>query len=126
MNWKPYDELSLNANYTFTERNGDNAIRIPKHKINAVIGYEFSERANAILGYSLTGERSDTDFSSFPFEDVALESFSIVDLYFGFDMIPNKLKIFANANNLLNTTYTEVLGFTTRGRNIRIGFYLNL
>lgn len=126
LNWKPYEELSLNANYTFTERNGDNAIRIPKHKINAVIGYEFSERANATLGYSLTGERSDTDFSSFPFEDVALESFSIVDLYFGFDMIPNKLKIFANANNLLNTTYTEVLGFTTRGRNIRIGFYLNL
>lgn len=126
LSWKPNKSIALTTNYTFTERKGDNAIRIPKHKINAVVAYNFSERANASLGYSLTGERSDTDFSSFPFEDIPLESFTLLDLYFGFDVIQNKLKVFANANNLFNTNYTEVLGFSTRGRNVRIGFHLNL
>ncbi len=124
--WKPTERLRLNANYTFTERKGDNAIRIPRHKVNAVVGYDFSKRVNASVSYALTGERSDTDFSSFPFIDVPLESFSLVDLYFGYKMIPNKLDVFINANNLLNSTYTEVLGFTTKGRNVRIGFQLNL
>ena len=126
LDWNVNENLAIDVNYTFTERKGDDAIRIPKHKLNANLNYQFSEKVNASLRYALTGARLDTDFSLFPSENVSLDSFSIVDFYFGFEVIPNKLKGFINANNMLNTSYTEILGFTTTGRNIRLGFSLNL
>ena len=125
-NWNPTNALNLSTNYTFTERKGDNAIRIPRHKINLLANYKFSERTNASLGYTLTGERSDTDFSSFPFTDVPLDAFSMINLYVQHTLLPNKLKVFLNLDNLLNEEFTEVLGFTTRGRNIAFGLNLNL
>ncbi len=124
--WMAAKNSTFTANYTYTERKGDNAIRIPKHKLNAVFAYSFNERASASLGYALTGERSDTDFSDFPFVDIPLKSFSLVDLYLGYEIIPNRLKVFLSANNLLNETYTEIIGYTTKGRNVRMGFNLNL
>ncbi len=121
--WSAFDELTLDANYTFTERKGDNAIRIPKHKANLNVGYQLCEKTNITLSYSYTGERFDTDFSTFT--DVALKSFSLVNLYIGHEVIPNRLNLFLSADNLFNENYTEILGFTTRGRNFRIGMNLN-
>ena len=124
--WQPYSKVDIAANYTFTERKGDNAIRIPKHKVNASLGYNFTDKTFGSISYTYTGERLDTDFSSFPFEDVPLEAFSLLNLYFGHEVIADKLSIFLNINNLFNTEYTEALGFTTRGTNARIGFSLKL
>jgi vitamin B12 transporter len=125
LKWMPSSQLSIDANYTFTERKGDNAIRLPKHKLNFNLNYTLSDKLNAALRYRWVGERTDTDFSAFPFVDQSLEPFSLVDVYAGFELMP-QLTVFLNASNLLNKSYTEVLGFTTRGRNIRIGFNLNL
>ena len=122
--WLAAEKLTLDANYTFTERKGDNAIRIPKHKANINLGYQLCETTNVTLNYAYTGERFDTDFSTFT--DVVLESFSLVNLYLGHEVIPDKLNFFLSAENLLNEDYTEILGFTTRGRNFRIGMNLNL
>ncbi|WP_394750630.1 TonB-dependent receptor plug domain-containing protein [Spongiimicrobium salis] len=124
VDWNPADELQFSANYTFTERKGDNAIRIPKHKINATLAYDFSNRTNASLAYTYTGDRSDTDFSAFPSVDVPLDAFSVVDAYIGHEILANKLRVFLNANNLLNEDFQETLGFSTRGRNFRIGMNL--
>lgn len=122
--WLPFNALSIDANYTFTERKGDNAIRIPKHKANLTLGYQVCKTTNLSLSYAYTGERFDTDFVSF--SDVALEPFSLVNLYVGHELLPNRLNVFLAADNLLNEDYTEILGFTTRGRNFRIGMNLNL
>ncbi|TMU56890.1 TonB-dependent receptor plug domain-containing protein [Flagellimonas algicola] len=125
LQWIPVDDLRFDANYTFTERQGDNAIRIPKHKLNVLAAYSFSKRTNASVAYAYTGERSDTDFSVFPSVDVPLEAFSLVDLYVGHELLPKKLKLFFNVDNLLNEDFQETLGFSTRGRNYRIGMNLN-
>ena len=124
--WQPYSKVDIAANYTFTERKGDNAIRIPKHKFNASLAYNFTKKTFGSISYTYTGERSDTDFRSLPFEDVQLEAFSLFNLYFGHEVIADKLNIFLNIDNLFNTEYTEILGFTTRGTNARIGFSLKL
>ncbi|MFD2098302.1 TonB-dependent receptor plug domain-containing protein [Flagellimonas iocasae] len=121
--WRPFDALTLDANYTFTERKGDNAIRIPKHKANLNVGYQLCKTTNLTLNYAYTGERFDTDFNTFT--DVALESFSLINLYIGHELIPNKLNLFLSADNLLNEEYTEILGYTTLGRNFRVGMDLN-
>ena len=121
---KPFDKLKVTANYTFTERENRVAIRIPKHKANLVIGYELSGRSFASLNFQHTGSRTDTDFSTF--ENVELDAFSLLELYFSHQILKNKMKIFANLSNVFNEEYVEVIGFTTRGRNVRIGFSLNL
>ncbi|WP_420322897.1 TonB-dependent receptor plug domain-containing protein [Flagellimonas sp.] len=122
--WQSSAEFSLDANYTFTKRKGDNAIRIPKHKANLTLNYQVCESTGISLSYAYTGERFDTDFSTFT--DVALDTFSLVNFYVEHELKPNTLKVFLNANNLLNEDYVEVIGFTTRGRNISAGFSLSL
>lgn len=122
--WLPLSNFSVNANYTFTERKGDNAIRIPKHKANVSLWYQFCESTDASLTYAYTGERFDTDFATF--SDIALEPFSLLNFSIRHELIKNKVNVFLNADNLLNEDYRELLGFTTRGRNFRIGLNLNL
>ncbi|WP_127137835.1 TonB-dependent receptor plug domain-containing protein [Flagellimonas oceanensis] len=122
--WLPWSTFSVNANYTFTERKGDNAIRIPKHKANVSLWYQFCESTNASLSYAYTGERFDTDFATY--SDIALDPFSLLNFSIRHELIPNKLNVFLNADNLLNEDYRELLGFTTRGRNFRVGLNLNL
>ncbi|MGB5553553.1 MAG: TonB-dependent receptor plug domain-containing protein, partial [Flavobacteriaceae bacterium] len=120
--WKPLEKMRFSGNYTFTEVKGDAAIRIPKHKVNAVMAYDFSEKTYASLAYSLTGTRSDTDFATF--SNVALPQYSLVDLYFSQAIMLGKLNVFLNISNLLNEEYTEILGYTTKGRNVRVGMNL--
>ena len=122
--WLPWSKLSVNANYTFTERKGDNAIRIPKHKANVSLWYQFCESTNASLSYAYASERFDTDFATYT--DIALEPFSLLNFSIRHELIKNKLNVFVNADNLLNEDYRELLGFTTRGRNFRVGLNLNL
>lgn len=126
LDWTPVSSFTIGANYTFTEREGDNAIRLPKHKANASLGYEFSKRTNANVSYSMTGKRKDSDFGTFPSVDVDLASYSILDFYISHQVVNNKLTLFMNAGNLLNEKYTELIGFTTKGRNIRLGLNLSL
>lgn len=122
--WLPWSTFSVNANYTFTERKGDNAIRIPKHKANVSLWYQLCENTNVSLSYAYTGERFDTDFAVN--SDIALDPFSLLNFSIRHELIKNKLNVFLNADNLLNEDYRELLGFTTRGRNFRVGLNLNL
>ncbi len=124
LNWQPNDKIQLSSNYTFTERKGDAAIRLPKHKVNASLGYAFSKKTYASIDYRYTGERIDTDFNTF--SDTALEPFSILDIYAEHELLTNKLKLFIGISNVFNAEYTEIIGFTTRGRNIRAGFNMTL
>jgi len=76
------------------------------------------------VNYAYTGSRSDTDFNTF--EQVSLEPFSLVGFYSSFVIKPNQVKVFVRGDNMLNDSFTEVFGFNTRGRNIHLGFSLNL
>jgi len=124
VSWKPLDKLDFSGNYTFTERKGEAAIRIPKHKINASAGYRFSEKTYVSLDYSLTGNRFDTDFATFA--NAELPNYSLVDFYIGHELLPGKFQIFMGISNLFNENYVEIIGFTTRGRNVRAGMNFTL
>jgi vitamin B12 transporter len=124
LDWQPLPELSLEANYTFTERTGDPGIRIPKHKAFARVAYEFSEIFSASASYAYTGSRIDTDFNTAV--QVPLEPFSLLGLDAQFVLLPERLTLFLQGDNLLNKSYTEIVGFQTRGRNFRMGFSLRL
>lgn len=122
--WHPIQEVSIQSNYTYTDRRGDNAIRIPAHKANAEVNYFWKEGALVSLTYSYVGKRTDTDFSSFT--DVELDPYNLWGIYLSHDFMDDKLTLFAQVENLLNEDFTEILGFQTRGRNFRFGLSLQL
>ncbi len=121
---KLIDKLSINANYTFTELKEGVRLRLPKHKANAGVTYNFNERTVATLNYQYNGTRVDTDFSVF--QNVDLDSYSLLDVYVSHRILKNKLKLFANITNIFNEDYEEIIGYTTRGRNVLIGMNLTL
>ena len=121
--WLPISSLRIDANYTYTQRKGDNAIRIPKHKANLSLGHRLGKATDLSLVYSYTGKRLDTDFVNFT--DRELEAYSLLNLYLGHDLIPQRLHVFLGADNILNESYTEILGLgslTLRKRDQPIRF----
>ena len=118
------ENLAIEANYTFTELKDGIRLRVPKHKANLSLGFNFSEDTFASLNYQFVGSRTDTDFASF--QNISLDSFSLIDLYISHKLLKNKVKIFGGITNLFNEDYFEILGFTTKGRNMNLGLNIIL
>ncbi|NJX16222.1 TonB-dependent receptor plug domain-containing protein [Tamlana crocina] len=118
------ENLQFSANYTFTELKNGIRLRVPKHKVNAGLGYHFCKNSYASINYQFVGSRTDTNFSTFMNEE--LSSYSLLDLYFSQKLLDNKVKLFASVTNLFNEDYFEVLGYTTKGRNVNLGLNINL
>lgn len=116
------DKLSVRGNYTYTNIHKlEDNIRIPEHMVNTSIGYQLGEKTYTSLSYQYNTEREDTDFSiSSP---VTLDSYGILDFYISHQLMHN-LSIYASVNNITNDDYQEIFGFSTKGRNARIGFNL--
>ena len=121
---KMIKDLSISANYTYTELKDGVRLRLPKHKANASLGYNFCKNTFASLNFQHVGSRIDTDFSTF--QNVDLSSYSLIDLYMSHKVLKNKVKIFASVTNLFNEDYFEILGYTTKGRNVNLGLNINL
>ncbi len=120
VNTTPIEKLSITANYAFTEYKESLARRIPKHKANLQLGYDFSKATFASLSYQYTHDRFENSFVPL------LESFSLVNLYVSHTALKNKIKFFGGLDNILNEDYEDVPGYATKGRNVRIGFQLTL
>ena len=126
VNAKLFENLAITTNYTFVENKEDVAVKIPKHKANLQLGYDISKNTFASLSYQYTHDRLVNDFSTFPSTSVTLDSFSLVNLYFSHSVKNKKVKFFGGIDNMLNEDYSDLLGFVSKGRNIRIGFQLTL
>ena len=121
-------DLSLNANVTYTKVEEDLNLRIPEIKANLRIDFAFTKNTFLSIAYQYNDDRRDSVYNSITFmnDDVTLESFSLLDFYISHTILENKLKLFANITNILNEDYEEITNFTTRGRNISLGFNLSL
>ncbi len=120
LNATPLENLSITANYAFTEYKESTARRIPKHKGNLQLGYNFSKTTFASLSYQYVHDRFENSFVPL------LDSFSLVNLYASHTVLKNKMKLFAGIDNILNEDYEDVPGYVTKGRNVRLGFQLTL
>ena len=121
--FEPTTNLLLTANYTFTENRDKVVLRIPKHKANAAINYQLLPTTALGLSYQYTGDRLDTDFDTF--ENVELDAFSLLN-FTANHQFSERFTMFLNLDNITNEDYHELVGYTTRGRNIRLGFRLTL
>lgn len=121
-------KLQLNGNYTFTQV--DNALDrlIPKHKTNASIGFQPTTRTFLNIDYQYFNARNDAFFDGTTFGVLTskLDSYQLVNFSIKYELIKRRMTIFGAATNLLNEGFIENIGYSTRGRNFRIGININL
>ncbi len=123
------DKLVIRANYTYTNIDKlDDNIRIPEHMFNANIGYQWNDKTYTSLSYQFNTERADNDFANvdpvtFAPTPVSLDSYGLLDFYVSHQLM-KRLSVYASLSNITNEDYQEILGFSTKGRNARIGFNL--
>lgn len=119
------DALTIYANYTYTDvKDIPNNVRIAKDVANISVGYDITKKTNVLASYQYRGKRSDSDFSTFPSTTVNLKEYNLLDFQVN-QKITENFDVFARASNILNEDYQEVLGFETKGRNIKVGLNFN-
>ncbi|MDG1728634.1 MAG: TonB-dependent receptor [Algibacter sp.] len=126
LSFTPIKSIVLNANYTFTERQDDVILRVPKQKVNANLGYQLCDKTFMSLDYQYTGKRTAAAFEPDFINRRTLESYSLLNFNMNHKILNNKLQLFAGISNILDEDYEEVYRFSTRGRNYRVGMLLNL
>ncbi|MGV3697443.1 TonB-dependent receptor plug domain-containing protein [Flavobacterium sp.] len=121
-------KLQLNGNYTFTQVDRALDRLIPKHKANASLGYQPSSRTFLGLDYQYFDARNDAYFDGNTFAVVTtqLGSYQLVNATAKYELIKNRLTVFGAAANLLNEEFVENVGYSTRGRNFRLGLNILL
>ena len=111
--------ISVQANYTFTEKVKQEPLRLPKHAANIGLTYALAKMQWG-AHFRYVGSRSDQNFTTYMNEK--LPTFSLVDVRVSFpDLIGNATATLA-VTNLFDTTYTEFIGYSALGRNLNIGF----
>lgn len=126
LNYTPIKAITLNANYTFTEKKDDVILRVPKQKVNASLGYQLCDKTYMALDYQFTGNRTAAAFEPDFINRRTLDSYSILNFNINHKVLNNKLKLFAGISNIFDEDYEEVYRFSTRGRNYRFGMLLKL
>ena len=125
LNYNALSNIVVNANYTFTERKDGDLFRVPKHKINASIDFDFKTKTSASLNYQFNSDRISPYFNDDFTANRSLKSYSLVNLSFNQVVIKERLKVFASVSNLFNEDYEELYHFSTLGRNYKLGLSLN-
>ncbi len=120
--------LKLSANATYTKVDEDLSLRIPELKVNGLLGYQLCESTFMSVSYQFTDSRTDSFYNNISYmnEEVNLKSYNLLDFYVSHNILNNKMTLFANVTNILNEDYRELYGYSTKGRNVNIGFSLTL
>ena len=125
----PTAYMSVNTSYTFINKDEfeDFDDYIPANKF--VAGLDITPFKNAFFNFSYrnVGERTFFDrYGSFgnAGEDVILEKYQVLDFMANYKMLNDTVTVFTAFTNLLNEDYNDILGYSTRGRNYKVGIRL--
>lgn len=121
-------KVRLNANYTFTQV--DEALNrlIPKHKVNASMDFQPSTRTVVNVSYQYFDARNDAFFdgNTFSTTSVVLDSYQLLNFMARYELIKSRLTIFGSVTNIMNQEFVENIGYSTRGRNFKLGLNIVL
>jgi vitamin B12 transporter len=120
-------ELKVNANYTFTQVEESLSRLVPKHKGNVSLDYQPLSRAFFNINYQYVDQRTDAFFDggTFATTPVVLGSYQLFNATAKYDLIINRMSVFATVNNIFNEEFVETVGYSTRGRNFKVGLNIN-
>jgi vitamin B12 transporter len=116
-------DVSLRFGHTYTNKSAD-LDYIPKNKFTAIV--ETSSIKNSYVSLRFKNISKRTYFDQWGTgENINLEAYSLVDLYGSHNLIQERLSVFVQLNNIFNEDYVETIGYTTKGRNFKIGLDFN-
>jgi vitamin B12 transporter len=117
------NRLKFKANYAFSEVEEPLKRLIPKHKANVSMDFDFSEKTNFNLSYQYVDQRKDVFFDGGTYKTtpVQLDSYQLLNMIGNFKIIKNRFNLFASVNNIFDANFTENIGYSTRGRNFKLG-----
>ena len=114
-NWS-LKNWNINTNYSFTEKVGQTPLRLPKHVANLGLNYT-ALKTQSGLHWRYIGSRYDLNQA---FVQEKLDDYFLVDARIAFpDFIGNTTASLA-VTNIFDVEYTEIVGFTTLGRNLNL------
>jgi vitamin B12 transporter len=121
-------KLVLNGNYTYTQVDEALDRLIPKHKANASLDYQPTVRTLFNISYQYFDARNDAFFdgNTYATTTVKLGSYQLFNALAKYELIKSRLTIFGSVTNILNEEYTENIGYSTRGRNFKLGLNIVL
>jgi vitamin B12 transporter len=109
--------IDFSTNYTYTQHEDGQGLRIPKHKVNGNFQYDVNENTQVLTSIQYVGERDDL----FESKQVILSPYWLMNLHVAHKMSIQGMSFYGNVQNLLNADYVETQGYTTRGRNFSLG-----
>lgn len=132
--WTITKGLVLSANYTYVDgkvtetqpkdTSYNNLYRIPKHAVNATLGYQATKALFVSASMKYMGQRF--DYIGLPDMPIApMGDYYTVDLY-GEYKFGNLLKIYAGFRNITDYKYFDILGYNSRRFNFTTGVIVNL
>jgi len=122
--WYNYLDGEITVQGESGEITEDNLIRRPTHSIGFRAGFQALENLTVRLNGEYNGERSDLYFNpanGFAAEDVELDPYLLVNLFTEYAFLDQRIGVFADIKNLLNSDFTEVYGYNTMGTTIEAG-----
>jgi vitamin B12 transporter len=104
-----------------------NLLRRPKNSFGINIRSRVNQHFFISSNLSAFGKRDDAYFDSQTFQTVkvTLKSYALWNIYAEYGFLKNKLKLFTDFSNILNSKYTEVSGFNTTGFTVNGGIRFN-
>jgi len=116
------------SNYTFTQVDEALDRLIPKHKLNSSLDFQINKMAFFNLNYQYVDSRNDAFFdgNSYTTQNVVLDSYQLVNATARYELVKNRLSIFGTATNILNADFVENVGYSSLGRNCKLGLTINL
>lgn len=125
-------KFSLNGYYAYVEgkqisgaKASDVLLRRPKNTYGVNAGLQATENLYLSANYKFTGERTDSDFSTYPSVNKVLDAYQIINFYAEYALAKKRVKIFADLKNLTDVKYTEIIGYRTLGFNMNAGVSFN-
>jgi len=125
----PLKYLSVSTSYSYIDKEKleDFNDYIPKQKLVTTIEVEPFQNSFFSITYRNVGERTIFDrYGSFGSAgvDVILPNYQVVDFMTNYKLFEDTVTFFAAVTNILDEDYDDILGFSTRGRNYKIGVRL--
>lgn len=122
---KPIQKVSVSGNYTFVENDALIARFVAKHRANANLSVDITKNISWSAQYQYINQRDVAYFDSTTFATVATQvpAYQLVHTNLSVKLSTN-LSVFAAVQNVFNEDFVETVGFTSRGRNYKLGLNL--
>lgn len=120
--FKPIERISFTGNYTFVENDEQIALFVAKHRANASVALDITKKVSWNVQYQFINHRNVAYFDSLIFTTVNTQvpAYNLVHTGINIQVLPN-LSLFGAVQNVFNEDFVETVGFTSRGRNYKVG-----